>query len=243
MKKQLKNFFIFFSVFASVALVAVLEVRYFQERSFFSENRAEDSLNDFLYSDKNFSGTIKKEYEELKKSVQEAKDIFSKRNENLGLQEARKLEENIVRRLDEKNLQKLDPVVKNISTAADSEKWETEITTVFPEKDKGFLARIEFQYREPCARCFGGQEDCSQEKRIQLFPKRIFDVFSAEEKGGIREFLEKWNANMPEGICDKSVFFENSRFIVVDSCEKDIVCDQSENEKLNASLMNYLKNI
>lgn len=243
MKKQLKNFFIFFTVFASVAVVAVLEMRYFQERSFFSENRAEDSLNDFLYSDQNFSGAIKKEYEELKKNVQEAKNIFSQRDGNLGPKNTRKLEESIVRRLDEKNLQKLDPLVKNILSAADSEKWETEITTVFPEKEKGFLARIEFQYQEPCTRCSGGKEDCSQEKRIQLFPKRIFDVFAADEKRRTLEFLEKWNANMPEGICEKRIFFENSRFIIVDSCEKDIVCDQSENEKLNASLMNYLKNI
>ena len=220
--KQWKNYIIIFGVGILGIIIVAIKIIYFTP----SADNTRDSerwkgITDVFKGVSSETGVI---YQSMVKNISTFTDTISGKIEykqNYFDPEARRFQEEMMKKIDEKNIEKLDPFIKDIKTIVPSE-WAFSITTIEKGFDSNLIAKIFISNTSTCAMI-----------TLEWYGRERADI--------LQDMITRYNSGLLSGMCQKKMLEGIEKYVVIDACLNQLSgCDD---EKFMQEILDeYFKN-
>lgn len=220
----LKNFIIFFIVGILGIAILAIRIKYFSSSQKIAENESTQwqevgkILQDATSETKNIYNKITENIASFKEILTHGVDI----DKEAFSPDAKRFQEEIIKKIDEKNIEKLDPYIKDMKNVFSAE-WIFSISTVKKGIDEIPKAMVSITSTSTCA-------------------IKTLEWYEKERSRVLEDILFTYNQNAYALMCQKKILFMTEKYIVIDSCSNDVTgCE--EEKVMQERLEEYFKKI
>lgn len=212
-----KNLIIFFIVGALGITIVAIRIKYFSSQPHTEKNNEKwKGLGDVI---QNVSSETKSTYNKIAENISNLKDALT---QNSGFKkvildkETKKFQEEMMKKIEEKNIEKLDPYIKGMRAIFPKE-WTFSLTTVEKGVDGIPVATMLIKSTSTCA-------------------IKTFEWYDKNRSGVLKDIISRYNQDSLPGMCQKKLLYTTNTYVVIDSCSNDVTgCDDEKvmQEKLD----------
>lgn len=210
-RTQWKNYIIIFSVGILGVIIVAIKILYFTTSA---DNKKDaerwNGITNVFQGVTSETGTI---YNSIVKNISTFKDTISGKTEysqNYFDEDAKKFQDEMMKKIDEKNIEKLDPFIKDMKTIVPSS-WLFSITTIEKGFDSGSIAKVFISNTSTCA----------------MITLEWYDI---ERAGVLADMASRYNLDIISGMCRKKLLEGTKKYAVIDACSNEI--SGCEDEKI-----------
>src|SRR3989344_6813143 len=123
--------------------------------------------------------------------------------------DAIRLEEDMLKKLNEKNVEKLDPSITGLAGIF-PKVWSVSFSTIEKGLDENMAAKAYLRGTSTCA-------------------IMNLEFYSAERSKVLQDIIDRFNGDAVSGMCKKKIIFKTEKYVILNVCSNDVSgCDQEK---------------